>query len=339
MFPEAVPPSQLCWPAVLWTTTAYGVTLLFAVRYASWPAVLFAVFMHIISGSGITLGAHRYFSHATFRAPAWFEFYLATIYTLSFDRCGQGLISWAAAHKFHHAHSDQALDPHSPDEGFWHSFCGHHLWRRQDLFDFETYKKLCPELTARPWLVWFDRPSTVYGVQIAFALLVYALGGWLFRGQEAFSTEMATSFLVWGIFVRWTFTQTLHGLVDTINHGAGVFRYLPDTYGTRCRSKNNLLLWIPQFGNETWHNIHHAFPRAANNGMNWYRWDFDSLFMYLTEKVGFLSGCQWISEKDLARRAHHAARKSPTDPKISADSTLASPAIHGVQDYDQSTLL
>ena len=176
-------------------------------------------------------------------------------------------------------------------------------------------------------------------MQLLFALFVYAMGGWLFRGQSAFNTEMATSFLVWGIFVRWTFTQTLHGLVDTINHGAGIFRYLPDTYGTKCHSKNNLLLWIPQVGNETWHNIHHAFPRAANNGMSWYRWDFDSLFMYLTEKAGFLSGCQWISEKDLARRAHHAALKSTAEPRITAESTLASPSMHGVQDYDQATLL
>jgi hypothetical protein len=61
--------------------------------------------------------------------------------------------------------------------------------------------------------------------------------------------------------------------------------------------------------------------------------------MYLTEKAGFLSGCQWISEKDLARRAAHTTRKSTSDPKISAESTLAPPAMHGVQDYDQATLL
>lgn len=309
LFPETVPTSRLFLPAIIWTIAAYGITLFFAVRYATWPAICFAGVMHIILGGGITLGAHRYFSHASFRAPAWLENLMAFTYTLSFDRCGQGLISWVAAHKFHHAHSDQELDPHSPTEGFWHSFCGHHLWRREDLFDYDTYSVLCPELTARPWLVWFDKQSTVWSIQIVFALAVYVLGGWFFRRIEGFDVHMATSFLVWGVFVRWTFTQTLHGLVDTINHGIGLFRYLPDTYGTRCQSKNNPSLWIPQLGNETWHNIHHAFPRAANNGTKWYRWDADSMLMWSFERIGLITDCQWISEADLARRAEHAASK------------------------------
>ena len=256
------------------------------------------------------MGAHRYFSHAAFKAPRWFENYLAFSYTLSFDRCGQGIISWVAAHKFHHAHSDQELDPHSPNEGFWHSFCGHQLWRREDLFHYETYKHLCPELTCRPWLVWFDRPSTIWGIQAAFALIIWTAGGFCFGTQGSFNQEMAASFLVWGLFVRWSFTQTLHGLVDTINHGFGFYRNLPDTYGTRCLSKNNLTLWLPHLGNETWHNMHHAFPRAANNGTKWFRWDADSLVMYVMERIGLISGCQWLSEEELERRQSHAAARA-----------------------------
>ena len=301
--------------------------------------------MHIIGGGGITLGAHRYFSHASFRAPLWIENWLAFTYTLSFDRCGQGVISWVAAHKFHHAHSDKELDPHSPNEGFWHSFCGHHLWRREDLFDYDQYKVLCPELIVRPWLVWFNRQSVIWGIQAVFATIIYLAGGWFYRGDQAFNTHMATSFLVWGIFVRWSFTQTLHGLVDSVNHGVTIFRYLPDTYGTRCRSKNNPLLWIPHLGNETWHNTHHAFPRAANNGDRWYRWDADSFLMWFFEKLGVVKDCQWISEEDLARREQHAAKrakaiqekkeKSDSSPELEEESL----APHGVQDYDQAMLL
>ena len=296
--------------ALGWQASAYTIALWFGARYFSWPALMFAGVMHFFSGGGITLGAHRYFSHATFKAPLWFENYLAFIYTMSFDRCGQGIISWVAAHKFHHAHSDQPLDPHSPTKGFWHSFCGHHLWRREDLFNYETYKQLCPELTSRPWLVWFNKPSTIWGIQICLALTAWTMGGLLFGTVKPFDTWMANSFLVWGIFVRWCFTQTLHGLVDTINHGFGSFHKLPDTYGTRCRSKNNLALWLPVLGNETWHNLHHAFPRAANNGAKWFRWDADSVFMLCLERLGIVTGCGWLSEEDLERRQCHAAAKT-----------------------------
>ena len=347
LFPEAVPVSRLAWSALVWQVAAYGVTVVFAVQYATWPAVCFAVVIHILAGGGITLGAHRYFSHASFRAPLWFENWLAFWYTVSFDRCGQGLISWVAAHKFHHAHSDEELDPHSPQEGFWHSFCGHHLWRREDLFDYETYKQLCPELTARPWLVWFNKTSTVWGIQAAFALVVFVAGGLCFRRQGAFDLHMATSFLVWGVFVRWSFTQTLHGLVDTINHGFWFFQKLPDTYGTRCESKNNATLWLPQLGNETWHNIHHAFPRAANNGTKWYRWDADSILMWIWEKIGLVRDCQWISEADLARREQHAARKATASSESAPDPLGADPlgadplpsGSHADQLVEQATLL
>ncbi len=286
------------WPALAWMLLAYGITLTLAIPTASRQAIVFAIVLHVLFGGGITLGVHRFFSHATFRAPRWLEILLALGYTLSFDRCGQGLISWVAAHKFHHAHSDRELDPHSPRDGFWHSFCGHHLFRRRDIWEFERYKKFCPELVADPWLVWFDKPVTVWSLQAVYACLVYLWGG--LRGPTAtFDPSMALSFLVWGIFVRWTFTQTLHSFVDTFNHGIPPFHWLRDTYGTNTDSKNNMALWLLQLGNETWHNVHHAYPKAANNGASWYRWDMDSLIMKGLESLGIISGCTWISEEDL----------------------------------------
>ena len=243
-----------------------------------------------------------------FKSPTVIKFIFALSYTLSFDRCGQGLISWVAAHKFHHAYSDRELDPHTPARGFWHSFCGHHLFRRRHVWEFERYKRYCPELVCDPMLVWFDRPANIWMLQAIFATAVFVIGG--FRGSGAgFDLWMATSYLVWVIFVRFCFTQTLHSLLDTLNHGTPPFHLLPDTYGTKTRSKNNLIMWLPQLGNETWHNVHHAFPRAANNGARWYRWDSDSLIMKTLETLGLISGCQWLSEGDLARRRTHAMTK------------------------------
>lgn len=53
--------------------------------------------MHLLFGWSITLGVHRYFSHHSFVAPNWLHTLLAVAYTLSFERCGQGVPSWAAA--------------------------------------------------------------------------------------------------------------------------------------------------------------------------------------------------------------------------------------------------
>ena len=308
---EADLESPLSYPALAWYVGAHAIALTLAVPFASRPAILFAVGAHFILGCAITLGAHRYFSHRTFVAPRWLEFVMALNYTLSFDRCGQGLISWAAAHKFHHAYSDRELDPHSPVHGFWHSFCGHHLRRCKDHYEFDKYRRYCPELVNDPMLVWFDRPRNIWALQAVYAGVVFVLGG-LWGSAAGFDWWMAASFLVWGVFVRYCITQTLHSLLDTLNHGTPPLHNVADTYGTNTRSKNNLLLWPFHLGNETWHNVHHAFPRAANNGGRWYRWDFDSLIMKVLETAGVISDCKWLTESDLARRRRRSLERQST---------------------------
>ena len=300
--------SPLSYPALTWYVAAHAIALGLSIPFFSGPGLFLAFFFHLAFGGSITLGVHRYFSHQTFVAPRWLKFWLASTYTLSFDRCGQGLISWVAAHKFHHAYSDRELDPHTPEKGFWHSFCGHQLFRRRDLWEFDKYSRYCPELVSDPMLVWFDRPRNIWGLQFLLMGIVFAAGG-LWGPAVGFDWWMATSFLVWGVFVRYCFTQTLHSLLDTLNHGTPPLHKLPDTYGTNTRSKNNLLLWPLQFGNELWHNVHHAFPRAANNGGKWYRWDYDSFAMKSLEKMGIISGCKWLTEDDLQRRREHAMKK------------------------------
>ncbi len=157
-------------------------------------------------------------------------------------------------------------------------------------------------------LVWFDRPRNIWMLQFFYAGIVFAWGG--IRGPAAgFDWWMAQSYLVWGIFVRYVFSQTLHSLLDTLNHGTPPFHVLPDTYGTNTRSKNNMVMWLLQLGNETWHNVHHAFPRAANNGARWYRWDMDSIIMKGLEKLGIITGCMWLTESDLQNRKAHADNK------------------------------
>ena len=308
---EAELQTKLSYPALGWYVAAHGIVAALAIPFASVPAVVLAIVLHFVLGAAITLSVHRYFSHQTFVAPRWMQFIMGLTYTLSFDRCGQGLISWVAAHKFHHAYSDKELDPHSPANGFWHAFCGHHLFRRRDLWEFDKYSRYCPELAADPMLVWFDRPRNIWALQVVFAGVLFGIGG-LCGSGSGFDVWMAASFLVWGIFGRYVITQTLHSLLDTLNHGVPPLHKLPDTYGTNTRSKNSLLMWVFHLGNEMWHNVHHAFPKAANNGAKWYRWDADSLIMKTLETLGVIRGCKWLTEEDLNRRRKHTDEKVGT---------------------------
>src|SRR6201999_602009 len=97
----------------------------------TWVDVAIAAVFYVISGLGITVGFHRYFTHGSFKAARPLRIALAVAGQLAM----QGpLVDWVADHRRHHAFSDKEGDPHSPwlfgtsaaalARGFWHSHTG-----------------------------------------------------------------------------------------------------------------------------------------------------------------------------------------------------------------------
>lgn len=81
----------------------------------------FVVFYFIIYVMGTNIFYHRYWSHKHFTPNnAVLKFFtVAGLFTMI-----GGPIFYALAHRFHHKHSDDELDPHSPIHGRWHAFAG-----------------------------------------------------------------------------------------------------------------------------------------------------------------------------------------------------------------------
>src|ERR1700754_4493379 len=87
--------------------------------WLSWTDVAIGAVFYVISGLGITVGFHRYFTHGSFKAKRWLRVALALAGSLAIE--GE-IIQWVADHRRHHAFSDQEGDPHSPwryGTGFW----------------------------------------------------------------------------------------------------------------------------------------------------------------------------------------------------------------------------
>ena len=77
----------------------------------SWVDVGIAVVFYFVSGFGVTVGFHRYFTHGSFKAVRWLRIGLATAGSLAIE--GAPII-WVADHRRHHAYADREGDPHSP---------------------------------------------------------------------------------------------------------------------------------------------------------------------------------------------------------------------------------
>lgn len=159
---------------------------------------------------------------------------------------------WVAGHRLHHAYTeDEDKDPYSSKRGFWWSHMQWILYPRPEFFEPETYKRFAPELARDPFYCWLNRYFLL--LQIPLGILLYVLGGW--------------SFVIYGIFVRSVLLWHSTWLINSASHLYG--------YRNFNLNDNSRNLWwaaILTYG-EGWHNNHHAYPKVAKAGWNW--WEID----------------------------------------------------------------
>jgi len=161
------------------------VALLVAVPFAwgwglSWVDVGLFVVFYGISGLGITVSYHRYFTHGSFKAKRWLRIALAIAGSIAV----QGpVIVWVADHRRHHAFSDRDGDPHSPwlygttplavAKGFWHAHMGWMFER-----DRTNAERFAPDLLKDPDIVRVNKLFWLWTLLSAVVIaLVAAIGG------------------------------------------------------------------------------------------------------------------------------------------------------------------
>jgi stearoyl-CoA desaturase (delta-9 desaturase) len=111
-----------------WILSAVSVVFLFI--DFKWIHVLYALLGLYIPGIiGNTIGFHRYLTHQSFETNKFWHYTFIILGSLT----GQGsAIFWTALHLHHHRNSDNQLDIHSPNRGFWSSFV---LWQLKGRFE------------------------------------------------------------------------------------------------------------------------------------------------------------------------------------------------------------
>ncbi len=233
--------------------------------------ILFVV-MTRITGFGITIGFHRYFSHHSFKTSRWFQFLLACAGCTALQK---GPLWWVIHHRIHHMHSDTEQDVHSPVVGgFLH---GHVGWLfTQDLMKPDS--TLIRDLTRYPELVWLDRLWMIPGALAAAAC--YLIAG--------------DSGLIWGYCLSTVVIFQITFAVNSIGH-----LYGPQHYDTGDGSRNNWLLGVISMG-DGFHNNHHKAPTSARHGFT--RWQFDMAYavIRMLSAVGIVWGIRLPSAKILA---------------------------------------
>ncbi len=266
----------------------------------SWTDVALTVGFYFLTGLGVTIGFHRYFTHGAFKANRGLRIALAVTGSMAM----QGpVIGWVADHRRHHAYADRDGDPHSPwrygtsaaalAKGFWHAHMG---W----LFDREktNAQRFAPDLLADRDIVRIDRWFPALTV---VTLLAPALIG----GLVTMSWWGALTAFFWASLVR---VAVLHHVTWSVNSLCHLIGDRP--YAARDRSANFWPLAIASMG-ESWHNSHHADPTGARHGVRRGQLDMSARLIWLFEKLGWATDVRWPKPERLDRKLNPGYTPAP----------------------------
>jgi len=256
-----------------------------------WHDVILAVAFYYISGLGIAMGFHRYFTHSSFKAKTGLRIALAIAGSLAVEG---PVINWVADHRRHHKYSDREGDPHSPwrfgDD--WKALAKGLAWAHAGWFfdsDRTSKEKFCPDLLADKKIA---RISRLFPVLVVVSLLAPALIG----GLWAWSWAGALTAFFWATLVRIAFLHHVTWSINSICHTFG-----KEEFEVRDKSRNVTWLAILSFG-ESWHNLHHADPTCARHGALRGQIDIAARLIWICEKLGWVYDVRWPDEARLSAK-------------------------------------
>ncbi|HTA02913.1 MAG TPA: acyl-CoA desaturase [Streptosporangiaceae bacterium] len=274
-----------------------------------WHDIVLAVAFYYISGLGIAMGFHRYFTHSSFKAKTGLRVALAIAGSLAVEG---PVLTWVADHRRHHKYSDREGDPHSPwrfgDD--WRALAKGLAWAHIGwLFDAEhtSKEKFCPDLLADKKIA---RISRQFPIWVTVSLLAPALIG----GLWAWSWQGAVTAFFWATLVRIAFLHHVTWSINSICHTFG-----KKEFEARDKSRNVNWLAILSFG-ESWHNLHHSDPTCARHGALRGQIDTAARLIWFTEKLGWAYDVRWPDEARLSakltgtRRLGSMTRRAAAEP-------------------------
>ncbi|PNI83012.1 SCD5 isoform 1 [Pan troglodytes] len=216
--------------------------------------LLWAYFCFLLAALGVTAGAHRLWSHRSYRAKLPLRIFLAVANSMAFQN---DIFEWSRDHRAHHKYSETDADPHNARRGFFFSHIGW-LFVRKHRDVIEKGRKLdVTDLLADP-VVRIQRKYYKISV-VLMCFVVPTLVPWYIWGESLWNSYFLASIL------RYTISLNISWLVNSAAH-----MYGNRPYDKHISPRQNPLVALGAIG-EGFHNYHHTFPfdySASEFGLN-----------------------------------------------------------------------
>ncbi|XP_063534961.1 acyl-CoA Delta-9 desaturase-like [Cydia strobilella] len=261
----------------------YGGYLFFT--KAMWITRIFTVLLYVMSGLGITAGAHRLWAHKSYKARLPLRILLTLFNTLAFQ---DSAIDWARDHRMHHKYSETDADPHNATRGFFFSHVGWLMVRKHPQIKAKGHTIDMSDLLADPVLRFQKKYYLTLMPLICFILpsIIPTLWG----------ESLWNGYFVCAIF-RYCYVLNVTWLVNSAAHKWGDRTYDKNINPVETKPVSFLV-----FG-EGFHNYHHVFPwdyKTAELGN--YSLNLSKLFIDTMSKIGWAYDLKSVSPDIVEKR-------------------------------------
>ncbi|XP_052132570.1 acyl-CoA Delta-9 desaturase-like [Frankliniella occidentalis] len=262
--------------------TLYGIYL--GMFHAYVITDIWAFIVGFVSAQSVLLGAHRYYTHRSYKATFPLRLLIVLWQTVSSQNC---LWVWVRDHRQHHKFSDTHADPHNASRGFFFSHIGWLMVRKHPAV-FEAGRKVDMSDIEADWLVMFQKKY--YNILYVLLSILFPTVVPVYFWGETWWNSFIISFI--------TRTFVVLNVAWLVNSWAHLYGTHP--FNNEILPSESRLVSFLTFG-EGWHNFHHTFPwdyRAAEFGQNF---NFTCTIIETFAKMGWAYDLK-AAPADLVRR-------------------------------------
>ncbi|KAK2820505.1 hypothetical protein Q5P01_023464 [Channa striata] len=239
------PPMIIVWRNVILMSllhigALYGISLIPSAAPLTllWFGVCF-----ILSALGITAGAHRLWSHRSYKASLPLRIFLCIANSMAFQN---DIFEWSRDHRVHHKYSETDADPHNACRGFFFAHIGWLLVRKHpDVIEKGSKLELTDLLADK--VVMFQRKYYKPSV-VLMCFFIPTFVPWYMWDESVWVAYFIPAVL------RYTLVLNATWLINSAAHMWG-----NRPYDRNINPRENKFVTFSAIG-EGFHNYHHTFP-------------------------------------------------------------------------------
>ncbi|XP_067938179.1 stearoyl-CoA desaturase 5-like [Watersipora subatra] len=283
--------------SILHLACVYGLFLIPSAKPLTW---LFNYVMFLVAAVSVTAGAHRLWSHRSYKAKLPLRIMLMLF---NFAAGQNHLIEWCRDHRVHHKYSETTADPHNAKRGFFFAHVGWLLCKKHPDVIRKGKQLDFSDLYGDPVLRFQCRvyiPMTILMIFVMPTVLP-----WLLWNESLW----VAYFLA---ITRYILTLNATWLVNSAAHMWGM-----RPYDKHISPAENVLVTIGAIG-EGFHNYHHTFPNDYATSEFGSRLNFTTIFINLMAKIGWAYDLKTMSKEVIEARKRRtgclSSESKPTRP-------------------------